>query len=161
MIIYSDVVVDSMTSIVINALSQYFLNITDTSGRIPVSDMVETALNADSYDIYSIDASFVSQQNENYHSNAMQSSTNTRNQYASSYALALNRPSSTYNPSATIGLDPVMGDIIFTPDTVPIIRGGWYDRNGIYYSANINDPGLKSVNIFVTGTVDKNLRSQI
>jgi hypothetical protein len=59
-----------------------------------------------------------------------------------------------YVPTATKGLDSVLGDIIFDPNEIPIIRGGWYDRNGLYYSDDVDGNGLKSVNIIKKGTVD-------
>jgi hypothetical protein len=59
-----------------------------------------------------------------------------------------------YVPTATKGLDSVLGDIIFDPNEIPIIRGGWYDRNGLYYSDDTDGNGLKSVNIIKKGTVD-------
>ena len=43
-------------------------------------------------------------------------------------------PSPTYNPNASPGLDPILGDILFDSSEVPIIRGGWYDRNNFYWS---------------------------
>jgi hypothetical protein len=66
-----------------------------------------------------------------------------------------------YNPREILGLDPILGDIIFEADEIPVIRGGWYDRNGVYYSDNIDGGGLKSVNIIKKGVVDSKNRSGI
>ena len=52
-------------------------------------------------------------------------------------------------------------DIIFEPSEIPIIRGGWSDRNSIYYSDNIEDSGLKSINIIRKGYIDPNNKQQI
>ena len=64
-----------------------------------------------------------------------------------------------YKPNATLGLDPVLGDIIFEPQEIPIVRGGWYDRNGIYFSDEMDSTGLKSINIIKKGVVDSKLRN--
>jgi hypothetical protein len=56
-----------------------------------------------------------------------------------------------YNPNALIGIDSVHGDILIEKDEYPIIRGGWYDRNGLYYSDNITSGGLTSINITFDG----------
>jgi hypothetical protein len=61
-------------------------------------------------------------------------------------------------PTETKGLDPVLGDIIFEPNEIPIIRGGWFDRSGIYYSDDIDGNGLKSVNIIKKGSIDSKNR---
>ena len=63
-----------------------------------------------------------------------------------------------YDPSLTLGMDPVLGDILFDPEEMPIIRGGWSNRDGTYYSADIESNGLKSVNIIKNGTVDAKKR---
>jgi excinuclease ABC subunit A len=53
-----------------------------------------------------------------------------------------------------LGLDPSLGDILFEPDEIPVIRGGWIDRSNNLYNDDIDNKGLKSVNIFKNGTVD-------
>jgi len=53
----------------------------------------------------------------------------------------------------------VLGDIIFEPNEIPIIRGGWYDRNGVYFSNSLNDMSLKSINIIKKGVVDAKNRN--
>ena len=65
----------------------------------------------------------------------------------------------TYQPNLTLGLDPVLGDIVFEPNEIPIIRGGWYDRNGVYFSTSMNDMSLKSINIIKKGVVDSKNRN--
>jgi hypothetical protein len=99
--------------------------------------------------------------NEDYHKKAIQDDENRRNQYATKAALKLERPNPTYDPNSKIGIDPLLGDILFDPQEIPIIRGGWYDRNNVYYSDDINDKGLKSINIIKKGTVDPRNRQNI
>jgi hypothetical protein len=86
---------------------------------------------------------------------------NRKNQFASKEALKLNRPNPNYNPKITPGLDPILGDIVFTASEIPVIRGGWYDRVNTYFSDNIDDKGLKSVNIIKKGTVDVSKKQKI
>jgi len=156
-ITYSDAVMDNVNSEIIDALSTYFLSLSSTdaiNGRIPVSSIISilSAIN----DINSVNISFVSKKNEDYHSAAMTADQNRRNQYADPTLLNISRPSLTYNPNTTLGLDNSLGDILFEPNEVPVIRGGWYDRNNNYYSDDINSNVLKTVNIVNIGTVQRN-----
>ena len=59
-----------------------------------------------------------------------------------------------YDPTTTLGLDPLLGDILFDPEEMPIIRGGWNNRDDVNYSSDIESNGLKSVNIIKKGTID-------
>lgn len=155
---YSDAQMDSVNSQIQEVVSNYFLNFSRLD-RVPKSDLVQliSLIN----EIYSVDISFISKKNEEYHINNITADTNRYNQYASKAALKLVRPNPTYDRSESIGIDPVMGDIIFEPSEIPVIRGGWSDRSGIYYSDNIDDSGLKSLNIINKGTIDANNRPQI
>ena len=157
-ITYSDAQTDSVNSQIYDAVSQYFLNF-NRLDRIPKSDLVQAigAIN----DIYSVDISFVCKKDEDYHRNNILADTNRYNQYASKAALKLVRPNSTYDPTFSSGIDQVLGDIVFDPSEIPVIRGGWYDRNTIYYSDNIEDNGLKSINIINKGTIDVSNRQKI
>jgi hypothetical protein len=155
---YSDAQMDSVNAQIQEVVSNYFLNFSRLD-RVPKSDLVQliSLIN----EIYSVDISFISKKNEDYHINNITADTNRYNQYASKAALKLVRPNPTYNRSESIGIDPVMGDIIFEPSEIPVIRGGWTDRSGIYYSDHIDDSGLKSLNIINKGTIDANNRPQI
>ena len=70
-----------------------------------------------------------------------------------------------YNSTKVIGLDPVLGDIIFNANELPIIRGGWRDRNGVYYSDDSPSSGegtsLKSVNVITKGVIDVKNRNPL
>ncbi len=157
-ITYSDSQDDSVNAQIQDKISEYFLNFTRLD-RVPKSDLV-SAISLIS-DIHSVDISFISKKNEDYHKENMQKDQNRRNEFASKAALKLQRPNPNYNPDTSLGIDPIMGDIIFEPSEIPIIRGNFYDRNNIYYSDDIEDKGLKSINIIKKGTVDPNNRQQI
>jgi hypothetical protein len=157
-ITYSDAKDDNVDSQIYEKISEYFLNL-NRIDRIPKSDMVQTLSSIG--DIHSVDVSFISRKNEEYHKNAMMEDSNRRNTYASKEANQISRPLPTYNPNTTLGLDSILGDILFEPSEIPIIRGGWFDRSSFYYSDDLKDNGLKSVNIIRKGTVDSSRRQKL
>ena len=156
-ITYSDAIDTSVNSQILDVISEYFLNFTRMN-RVPKSDLV--SLLSQITGINSVDISFVSRKNEEYHRQYKIVDENRRNQYASQTALQIDAPNPQYDPNKSLGLDPVLGDILFDADEIPIIRGGWYDRNNIYYSNNIDDNTLKSVNIIKKGTIDVSNKQQ-
>lgn len=156
-ITYSDSIDTSVNAQVYDVISEYFLNFTRIN-RVPKSDLV--SLLSQIQEIHSVDISFVAKKNEDYHRQYKLIDENRRNQYASQTALQIQAPNPQYDPNKTLGLDPVLGDILFEADEIPIIRGGWYDRNNIYFSNNIEDNTLKSVNIIKKGTVDVSNKQQ-
>ena len=157
-ITYSDSQDDNVNSQIHDVVSEYFLNF-NRLDRVPKSDLV-ASLSA-IHEIHSVDISFVCKKNEDYHKEQITMDQNRRNAYASKAALKLSRPNPNYDPKTSLGIDPIMGDIIFEPSEIPVIRGGWYDRNTIYYSDDIEDKGLKSINIIKKGTIDPSHRQQI
>jgi hypothetical protein len=122
---YSDAVDESLNSQIISIVSDYFLKL-DKMDRIAKVDLLKLISNIP--DIHSIDLQFISKKNEDYHRNGMIEG------------------SIDYSPERILGIDPILGDIIFESDELPIIRGGWENRNkaenGGYYSDNIDEPGL-------------------
>ena len=150
---YSDASDDSVNSQILDIISEYFLNLTRID-RIPKVDIVKAL--ASISDIHSVDVQFMCKNNEDYHRQDKINKANKLNKYAGKQSVDIStiKVDPNYTPNTTIGLDPTLGDIIFVPSEIPIIRGGWYDRNNIYYSDNIDDTGLKSVNIIKKGTID-------
>jgi hypothetical protein len=157
-ITYSDSQDDSTNAQIYEKVSDYFINF-NRLDRVPKSDIISiiSSLN----DIHSVDVSFICKKNEDYHKEQLIQVQNKKNTFASKEALKLVRPDVNYDSQTSVGLDPVLGDIIFEPNEIPIIRGGWYDRNVIYYSDDIDDKGLKSINIIKKGTVDSNNKQKI
>jgi hypothetical protein len=157
-ITYSDSIDSSVNSQIYDTISSYFLSLSKTD-RIPKVDIIsQLALITD---LYSVDIQFVSKNNEDYHRQALATQAQKLVNANSRSALNIRTKLNSYNPNQMIGIDPIQGDITFTSDQIPIIRGGWYDRNNIYYSDSILDTSLKSVNIIKTGTVDSSQRPQI
>ena len=157
-ITYSDAKDDSVNSQIYDKISEYFLNLNKID-RIPKSDLVQEISSIG--DIHSVDIAFLSRKNEEYHKQAMLDDMNRRNQFASQESLKISSPNPTYNTNASLGLDPILGDIIFDPSELPIIRGGWYDRNNFFYSDDNKEMGLKTVNIIKKGTVDSSKRQKV
>lgn len=156
-ITYSDASDDSVNGQILDKISEYFLFLSRID-RIPKLDLIKTLSTIT--DVHSIDIQFVCKKNEDYHYKAKLDAQNRLNQYNTSFQsnISTSQLITDYVPTETKGLDPFMGDIIFEPNEIPIIRGGWYDRNGVYYSDDINSNGLKSVNVVKKGTVDSKNR---
>lgn len=157
-ITWSDAVEENVNTQIIDKISEYFLDLNKVN-RIPRSEII--SLLTDIRDIHSVDISFMSKKNEDYHRQAIMDDENRRNQFAAKDALNLERPMTTYDPNVTFGIDNLLGDIVFEADEIPIIRGGFYDRNKVFYSDDIESKGLKSVNIIKKGVVDAKNRSQV
>jgi hypothetical protein len=108
---------DVIKSNIIANLSSYFLSVRRRD-LIPSSDLVKIIENVEGVD--SVNVSFLSE---------------------------LNETSKKANPSAPIiGLDD-MGDIVIGKNELPVVRGGWKDRNGVFYDDGIYDDKPGSVNI--------------
>jgi hypothetical protein len=153
---YSDSNDDSVKSQVIDVVSEYFLNFNRTD-RIPKSDLINIL--SQIRDIHSVDIQFISKKNEDYHKENLIRTQNKVDSSESNIDPSLVEVNPEYVPNLTLGLDPILGDILFEPSEVPIIRGGWYDRNGVYFSPNMNDMSLKSLNIIKRGVVDAKNRN--
>jgi hypothetical protein len=156
-ITYSDASDDSVNAQILDRISNYFLSLSRVD-IVPKLDIIR--LLSSIKDIHSVDIQFISKKNEDYHKQAKADAENKLNMYNTSYQkdISVTDLSPDYVPTATKGLDSVLGDIIFEPNEIPIIRGGWYDRNEVFYSDDIDGNGLKSVNIIKKGTVDSKNR---
>jgi hypothetical protein len=65
------------------------------------------------------------------------------------------------NPSApVIGLDD-LGNIVIAREEFPLIRGGWTDRNGVFYADGIYTDKPCSVNIIVKKTTPRTVNTMI
>ena len=153
---YSDSNDDSVKAQIIDVVSEYFLNFNRVD-RIPKSDLIKVLSNIN--DIHSVDIQFVSKKNEDYHRSELIRVSNKVATAESVINPTIVPVDPNYVPNLTLGLDPVLGDIIFEPNEIPIIRGGWYDRNGVYFSNSMNDMLLKSLNIIKKGVVDAKNRN--
>lgn len=152
-ITYSDASDDSVNAQILDKISEYFLNFSRID-RVPKVDIIKEI--ASISDINSVDIQFVCKNNEDYYRTHKVKAANKLNKFASRFNTDISKQKvdPNFNSKQSVGLDPVLGDIVFEPSQIPVIRGGWYDRNNVYYSDNIDDKGLKSVNIIKKGTID-------
>src|SRR5690606_2658894 len=141
---------------ILDKISEYFLDLRRID-RIPKLDIIRELSSI--RDIHSVDIQFISKKNEDYHKENLINIANKEQTFNSNYNTDISttrRPA--YSPKEVLGIDPILGDILFEPDELPIIRGGWYDRNNIYYSDDIDGNQMKSVNIIRKGKVDSKNR---
>lgn len=63
---------------------------------------------------------------------------------------------SSYNSSKMVGIDPVLGDINIEYNELVILRGGWSNRNGIYFGEDPSSTnGFNTVNIIWKGKTER------
>jgi len=148
---YSDVTDDSLNNQIYEVISDYFLNL-NRIDRIPKLDLIKALSNIS--DIHSVDLQFISKKNEDYHKEAIINLQNQMTPTIVNGGSSLPKPPINYDSSVVLGLDPILGDIIYDASELPIIRGGSSNRNDVVYSSDIKSSGLKSVNIIKRGTVD-------
>lgn len=149
---YEDVIDDNVNEQIYDKISEYFLNF-NRLDRVPIKDIINRISEIEGID--SVDIQFMSKKNEDYHREFILKDRNRRQAgVAADQDLSIEKAFPDYNPNEVRGLDPVLGDIIFEPSEIPVIRGGWKDRNGVFYSDRLGK-GLGSVNIIKRGTTDR------
>ena len=58
----------------------------------------------------------------------------------------------TYDPKRLVSVDPVLGDIVIGRNELVILRGGWSNRNGIFFHEDPKSTdGFSTVNIIWKG----------
>ncbi len=157
--IYEDAVEDAVNSQIYDVISDYFLNLTRMN-RIPKSDLL-VELKSKIDEIHSVDISFLSKDTEDYHRQNTLIQQNRTNTYTLSQNRTTQIPQPGYEPNKVIGLDPILGDIIFQASEIPLVRGGWRDRNNTFFSDDIDGSGLKSVNVIYKGKVPLSAKQRI
>ena len=123
---------DDIKEEIVSKLSSYFLTLRRRD-IVPASDLVAIIENVDGVD--AVNVSFVSEENESYLST---------------------------NPTGTTlyGLDE-MGDIVINKNELPVVRGGWIDRRGIFYADGIYSDRPCSVNITIKNITPNDLNAQM
>ena len=122
---------DVIKNSIISRLSDYFLALRRRD-IVPQSDLVRLIENIEGVD--TVNVNFMSEDNE---------------------------ISKKANPSApTIGLDD-LGNIVIAREEFPLIRGGWTDRNGVFYADGIYSDKPCSVNIIVKKTTPRTVNTMI
>jgi len=149
LVIYDDATIDNVSNEIQEKVSEYFLDF-NRMDRVPKRDLINAISEIE--DIDSVDIQFISKKNEDYHGSFIKRQNNQEADVTNSEQITANFAE--YNPSETRGLDTVLGDIIFEPNEIPVIRGGWRDRNGILYSEDLGKE-FSSINIIKRGTTDR------
>ncbi len=153
LIVYSDAIMENVQNQIYDKISEYFLDF-NRIDRVPKKDIINKLSEIE--DIDSVDITFISKKNEDYHGEFIKQDNNIRNtKFASIQNIFDPKKNPRYNPNESRGLDPILGDIVFEPNEIPIIRAGFSDRNGIFFADSIDGSGLGSVNIIKNGTTDR------
>ena len=143
---------------VINQITNYLLNVTRRD-RIPKSDLVAIVESINGVD--SVDITFVSQVNEDaiidgFYYRVEKTSSVVRSLTTETLKKITVAPGE--NPN--LGLDE-FGDIVIEQNEVPIIRGGWYDRNNNFYEEGLSEKDFSSVNVIIKSVIQETLSTRI
>lgn len=140
-ILYDDAIPEVVKSQIIENVADYFLSIRRRD-RIPQSDIIRIVEGIEGVD--SVNASFTSEIDE---------------EFAKIKSTSLG--SSTADVKKQRPRIDEFGDILIYGSELPIIRGGWTDRNGVSYEKSIDDAKPSAVNIIVKSVVPKNYNAEM
>lgn len=146
--LYDDAVESNVMNEIVNVVSDYFMN-EIRRDRIPSSDIVRVL--DEIYGIDSVTVEFISEANEQYHKEYIIKSEQyflKNKQIAADNNIIMNDGKS-YDVNASIGLDPLLGDIIIEKDELPLIRGGFTDRFNNEYSIMPGMTEYSPINILI------------
>jgi hypothetical protein len=122
---------DVIKNLIIAKTSEYFLGLRRRD-LIPQSDLIKIIEGIEGVD--SVNVSFLSEANE------LSKSTNSE--------------------APLIGVDE-MGDIVIGKNELPLIRGGWNDRRGVYYEDGAYTDKASSINIVIKRTTKLSVNTQL
>ena len=142
---------DNIRNQIIGVVSDYFVDNTRYD-RIVKSEIIKK-IKEKVTGVDSINLDFICKKNEDYHRDRNIQVINSNVANTNNPTLLLPSPVNPdrYDPNKTLGLDAVQGDIISEKNEFSVLRGGWYDRNGIYYNDVPIINGLSTINIIWTG----------
>jgi len=155
---------NTLKSDILSLLSEYFLRV-QRRDKIPKSDIVAMIESVSGVD--SVNIEFVSQENEEAITNGYYFKTTYKIDKIRSIKEAIRtKVVLEYDDDGLVIEDPQLGldkfgDIQIGLNELPIIRGGWDDRNGVNYSTNIKDNNISTVNIIIDEVIDESLANQI
>ncbi len=150
--IFENALEDNIRSEILNRLSNFFGNL-ERRGRIDKSAIIKIIEEIDGVD--SVLVNFISEKNEKYHRDFILYKENIMktNPTINPDSIVMEN----YEPNKVIGLDPKMGDIVYSKNELPIIRGGFMTRDGLYFNETPQIKGLGSVNIIIEGISSRKL----
>ena len=146
--IYDDSRETNVINEIIDTISNYFIY-QMRRDRIPPSDIIRLLDGLHSID--SVDVEFISEDNEDYHKEFLIKAERFRIQnerIPEDFEITMS-DGKPYQRNKTIGLDPILGDILIEKEEIPIIRGGFTDRYNNKYNDTPGDGGFSSVNILI------------
>lgn len=142
--LFDNAIEDNIKSEIVDATSEYFLNL-NRIDRIPKKDLIKIIGSIVGVD--SVDIRFVCKKNEDYHKKYLIAQQNIQNSTGTTVDKDI---IAGYDKTKSLGIDKLLGDIVFESNEYPVVRGGWIDRNDIYYTETPLD-GFSSINITVQG----------
>lgn len=147
---------DNIRNKVIAIISDYFVN-NNRYDRVVKAELIKRIKDGVP-GVDSVNLDFICKKNEDYHRdrNIIAENSNVPNTNDQSLLTPTKIFPDRYDVNKTLGLDPVQGDIVADKNEYAILRGGWYDRDGIYYSDMPILNGLSTINIIWTGVSIKN-----
>jgi len=155
---------NTLKSDILALLSEYFLRV-QRRDKIPKSDIIAMIESVDGVD--SVNIEFVSKENEEAITNGYFFKTTYKIDKIRSIKEAIRtKVVLQFDSDGNVIEDPQLGldqfgDIEIWLNQLPIIRGGWNDRNGVFYSTDIKDNNIASVNIIIDEIIDESLANQI
>ena len=155
---------NTLKSDILSLLSEYFLRV-QRRDKIPKSDIIAMIESVNGVD--SVNIEFISQENEEAIKNGYYYKTTYKIDKIRSIREAIRtKVVLKFDDDGNVLEDPQLGldkfgDIKIGLNQLPIIRGGWSDRNEVYYSTDIKDNNISSVNIIIDEVIDENLSNQI
>ena len=162
---------DTIKAEITNAIGEYFLNI-KRRDKIPRSDIIKMIEEIDGIDSVYVD--FISKANEeaifngyyfkkiDYNNTdatsalieAVRENNDVPNLNASNSIETTEKITLKPGENPNLGLDE-FGDITIGNKELPIIRGGFTDRNGVIYSDGINGTNLSALNIVIRESIPR------
>jgi hypothetical protein len=155
---------NTLKSDILALLSEYFLRV-QRRDKIPKSDIIAMIESVNGVD--SVNIEFVSKENEEAITNGYFYKTTYKIDKIRSIKEAIRtKVVLQFDADGNVIEDPQLGldqfgDIEIGLNQLPIIRGGWSDRNGVFYSTDIKDNNIASVNIIIDEIIDESLANQI
>lgn len=170
--VYDDIISeDTIKAEITNALGEYFLSL-QRRDKIPRSDIIKMIENIDGVDSVYVD--FISKTNEeaifngyyfkkiDYNNTnatsalieAVRKNNDVPNLNASNSIETTEKITLKVGENPNLGLDE-FGDITIGNKELPIIRGGFTDRNGVEYADGINGSNLSALNIVIRESIPR------
>ncbi len=146
--LFDDAVEDNVNNAIINSVSDYFITL-NRRDRIPPSDLVRIIDGITGVD--SVTVEFISDDNEQYHKEYLIKAEEFKNKNGRAPLTTeiVMGDGTRYDETKSLGLDPILGDILIDKTDLPIIRGGFSDRYNNFYNMIPGQGTYSAVNILI------------